>query len=291
MAELVLLLITALWGTTFSLIKAALVGASPAALLVVRFGIATASMAVVTLVARPRVWPYARALFHDGIILGLLLAAGFILQTEGLALTTPARSAFFTGLTVLLVPFLGAAVYRRRIAARAAVAALLATLGLGLLTHPAARSPLVATLTGDLLCLACAFAFAVHILGTSEWTRRHPLLPLTFLEIAVAFLAIAGYGLVRPWQFESSPGLWATVIFLGAGMTAGAFLLQNWCQRRVSPVRAALIFSLEPVVAAIFAWFHRGDRLTTLELIGGSFVIMGVIVGEVGAAAANRAAV
>ncbi|HEY0709972.1 MAG TPA: DMT family transporter [Polyangia bacterium] len=288
MPELVLLLITVLWGTTFSLIKEALAGASPASLLTVRFGVATVAIWLVVLVNRSRAWPYARTLFRDGIVLGLLLAAGFVLQTEGLARTTPARSAFFTGLTVLLVPFLGAALYRRAIAPRSAIAAVLATLGLGLLTHPAARSPLVATFSGDLLSLGCALAFALHILWTSEWTPRHPLLPLTLVEIAVAFLAIAGYGLVQPFRFVSTPALWGTIVFLGVGMTAAAFLLQNWCQRRVSPVRAALIFSLEPVVAAAFAWAHRGDRLTPLELGGGACVIAGVLLGEVGAAWAAR---
>ncbi|HEY0712329.1 MAG TPA: DMT family transporter [Polyangia bacterium] len=288
MPELLLLLITVLWGTTFSLIKSALATTSPAALLVVRFAVATAAMWIVTVASRTRSWPYARALFRDGIVLGLLLAAGFVLQTEGLARTTPARSAFFTGLTVLLVPFLGAAIYRRRIAGRAAAAAILATLGLGLLTHPAARTPLVATLGGDLLSLGCALAFGLHILWTSEWSARHPLLPLTLVEIATAFVAMAGYGLTQPFRFVSTPALWATILFLGVGMTAAAFLLQNWCQRRVTPVRAALIFSLEPVVAAAFAWFHRGDRLTRLELVGGICVIAGVLLGEVGAAWAKR---
>jgi drug/metabolite transporter (DMT)-like permease len=288
MPELLLLLITVLWGTTFSLIKVALAGASPASLLLVRFGVATLAMGLIVVFARTRAWPDTRTLFRRGIILGGLMAAGFVLQTEGLARTTPARSAFFTGLTVLLVPFLGAAIYRRPIALRAAIAAVLATLGLGLLTHPAARSPLVATLTGDLLSLGCAFAFGLHILWTSEWSPRHPLLPLTFIEIATALGGIAAYALSQPFRFVSTPTLWATIMFLGVGMTAAAFLLQNWCQRRVSPVRAALIFSLEPVVAAAFAWFHRGDRLTPLELVGGGCVIAGVLFGEVGAAWSNR---
>ena len=288
MADLYLVLVTLLWGTTFGLVKEGLRGASPGALLTVRLGIATLVMAVIA-VATPRgrggdAWRLWRA----GGALGILLAAGFVLQTEGLARTTPARAAFFTGLTVLLVPFVAAVIYRRRMTGRAWAAAAVAATGLALLTHPAARLPLVATVGGDLLSLLCAFAFAFHIVFTGAWSDRHPLVPLTAVEIATAFATVSAYALARPFQLSPSPGLWAILVFLGAGMTAAAFLLQNWCQRRVNPVRAALIFTLEPLVAALFAWAWRGDRLTPLEAAGGGLVIAGVLVGEVGAALAAR---
>ncbi len=277
MPDLTLVLLTLLWGTTFSLVKGALAGTTTAALLLARFAIATLVLALLAGRGRPAQTP---GLFRDAGVLGVLMAAGFVLQTEGLVHTTPARSAFFTGLTVLFVPFVSWAIYRRRLSLPAFVAAVIAAFGLALLTHPSARMPLVATAGGDLLSLGCAVAFAFHIVWTSEWSQRHDLARLTLVEIAVALGALGIYALFAPLTMTPTPGLIATLVFLGAGMTAGAFLLQNWAQRRVTPVRAALIFTLEPVAAAIFAWFHRGDRLTALELAGGSLIIAGVLVGE-----------
>jgi drug/metabolite transporter (DMT)-like permease len=288
MAELCLLLITLVWGTTFSLIKDALVGASAAGLLLARFAIATAVLAVVAVSTRRRAGTDRRALLRDGTILGVLLAVGFFLQTEGLVHTTPARSAFFTGLTVLFVPFVAALLYRRRIAPRAWTAALVAACGLAFLTHPASRAAGATMLGGDLLSFGCAVAFAFHIVLTGEWSGRHHLVTLTLVEIAAALVLIGLYGLVRPPLLPPTPAFWVTVLFLGAAVTAGSFLLQNWAQRHVDPVRAALIFTLEPVAASAFAWVYRGDRLSVLEAAGGALVIAGVVLGEVGGALVGR---
>lgn len=286
--DLALLLITLLWGTSFSLTKGALQDASPAALLAGRFALATATLAIAALFApRPATPAARRALWRDGAGLGLLMALGFALQTEGIAHTTSSRAAFFTGLTVLLVPFVSALLYRRTVAPRAWFAAVTAAVGLALISHPAARAS-GATLLGDLLSLGCAVVFAFLIVWTGEWSGRHPLTRLTAIEVGVAFAALLPVIATQPLAFSASPALVGTVAFLGAGLTAGAFVVQNWAQRRVTPVRAALIYTMEPLSAVLFAYLHRGDRLSGLEWVGGALVIAGVVVGEVGAAFGQR---
>jgi drug/metabolite transporter (DMT)-like permease len=157
-----------------------------------------------------------------------------------------------------------------------------------LLTHPASRLAGAATFGGDLLSFGCAVAFALHIVLTAEWSGRHDLVTLTLVEIGAALLCIGLYATVRPAVMPTTLLFWATVVFLGALVTAGSFLLQNWAQRHVDPVRAALIFTLEPVAASAFAWLHRGDRLSALEAMGGALVIGGVVLGELRGPATKR---
>jgi drug/metabolite transporter (DMT)-like permease len=288
-ADLALLVLTLCWGTTFLLVKNALVGTSAAVFLLLRFGLASLVVGGVAVARGDRP---TRAAVRHGLLLGLAMFAGFALQTLGLARTTPARSGFITGLSVLIVPFLARFALGRRVPLAAWAGVALAVAGLLALTRPFGGGVPADVRTGDLLTLGCAVAFAFQIVLVSEWSSRHPLALFTLVQVG-ATLALSALLLpLEPPALRSTPALWGTVLYAGVVMTAVAFFVMNWAQRHTTAVRAALIFSLEPVAAALFSHLVGGEPLVTLDWVGGALMVLGVAVGEVGSAfeARGRAA-
>jgi drug/metabolite transporter (DMT)-like permease len=283
-ADLALLVLTLFWGTTFTLVKQVLAVASPGVFLAARFGTAVAVLAAVALVRRERL---RAGLSRHALLLGLFMLGGFAFQTVGLRYTTPARSGFITGLSVLIVPFLARFLLGRRVRPSAWIGIALAVGGLAILTRPFGGDLSAAVRLGDALTVGCAVTFALQVIFTSEWSPRHPLLPLTLVQVSVVFVgALVVLVPLAGTRFEPSgaAAFAATVMFTGVLMTAGAFLVMNWAQRHTTAVRAALIFSLEPVGAALFSHWYGGEPLSTGDWIGGGLIVLGVVVGEVGAA-------
>lgn len=284
MADVALVLLTLVWGTTFTLVKRALdAGTSTGAFLALRFGVALAVLAALWAWRRPRPSP---GLWRDGALLGGAMFGGFALQTAGLAHTTPARSGFITGLAVVLVPFVARFVLGRRVAAASWVGVVLAVAGLALLTQPFGDGG--ATRLGDALTLGCALSYAFQIIWTSEFSPRHPLLSLVLVQVAVTF---AGSLLILPFEqvrVAPSAELAGTVLFTGVVMTVGAFFVMNWAQRHTTAVRAALIYSLEPPAAAVFSHLVTGEVLGGTGIAGAALILGGVVVAELGGALAAR---
>jgi drug/metabolite transporter (DMT)-like permease len=285
-ADLALLLLTLAWGTTFLLVKNVLVGTSAGIFLVLRFAVASAAVALVVLWRRDR--PTREAIRH-GVLLGVAMFAGFELQTQGLRWTTPARSGFLTGLAVLIVPFLARFLLRRRVPAAAWVGVVLAVLGLCALTQVLQGGIAADVRLGDLLTVGCAIAYAFQIIYTSEWSSRHPLAVLTLVQVTTTFGLAVLFAPFDDPMLSPSPALWATVLYTGLPMTAGAFFVMNWAQRHTTAVRAALIFSLEPVAAALFSHLVGGEQLAPEQWAGGALIVLGIVVGEVGNALQARA--
>jgi drug/metabolite transporter (DMT)-like permease len=281
MADLALLVLTLLWGTTFHFVKRVLEVASPGGYLAARFAVAGLVLGLAWLVRRDR--PGAGFLRH-GLLLGTFMLLGFVLQTLGLRGTTPARSGFLTGLSVVIVPVVARFAMGRRVRGPAWAGVALAVAGLALLSRPLAGGLDPAVRLGDALTVGCALAFALQIVFTSEWSPRHPLVPFVLLQVLVTFagaaaLAVAEGPVLAPGGAVRLAG---TVAFTGVGMTAVAFLVMNWAQRRTTAVRAALIFSLEPVAAALFSHFYGGEPLAPAEWAGGALIVVGVVAGELG---------
>jgi drug/metabolite transporter (DMT)-like permease len=278
-SELALLLLTAFWGSTFWFTKHLLASTSASVFLALRFGLAAAVVGGVWLARRS---PRSRGLLRDGVWLGIAMACGFLLQTQGLRYTTPARSGFLTGLTVLFVPLIAHFVQRRPVGRATWAGVALALLGLAVLTRPFDGAVGPAVRLGDALTVGCAIAFALHILYTSEWAARHALAPLLLVQIVVTGV-VAG---VVPMAFEGvrvgpRGELVAMVVYMGLVMTVAAFFIQTWAQRRVSGPRAALIFALEPVSAALIAAGWGGDHIAAAEWLGGGMIVAGVAAGAI----------
>lgn len=281
----------AVWGSTFALLRGLLSGqsASPLALVAVRMALASALLFVALLLFRRGDLRAIRGtLLRDGVFCGALLGVGFLLQTEGLQRTTASRSGFLTGLLVVMVPLLEFVFFRRRPALPALLGVLIAFAGLTTLSAPWSDSS-HATLLGDWLTVGCALIFAGHILALGRLAPRHPVLPMLLLQLVTtcAFAAVAG-PFVEPQHFSREPRLWLAMLYLALFATLLAFGIQTWAQKKMPPVRVALISSLEPVFAALWAAVLLGERLSQRELAGGGLIVLGVAVGEAGAALRAR---
>jgi drug/metabolite transporter (DMT)-like permease len=281
-ADLALLAITVLWGASFVVTKDLLGELSPHLLLAARFAVAGVLLAAL----RPRaLLRSSAAAWRVGLLLGLALYASFVLQTVGLAQTTPARSAFLTASYVFLVPLFARLLFGERVGAGVGLGALLATAGLALLTRPEVTAQVR---RGDVLSALCAVGFAVHILALGRLAGRAPAgeLALTQVVAAAACFFAASLALDGPDGAAAALGRlsargWAGLAFLGAGCTALAYFVQTWAQRRTPAARAALIFTLEPAVAAAISVVLARERLGAGEALGGGLIVAGVVAAEV----------
>jgi drug/metabolite transporter (DMT)-like permease len=282
-ADAVLVSITAFWGVTFVVVKDAVVLADPFTFLALRFSLGAV---LLTLAA----WRGIRgaALLWAGSGLGALLFIGFAAQTSGLQFTTPSRSAFLTGLSVLLVPFLSIAFHRRRPPPASLFGVALAVGGLWLLAGGKSRGASHGLGRGDALTLLCALAFALHITLIERLARRHAPAPLVAVQLwTVAALALVALCLLGP-RLAATPALWSAVLITGIGGSALALVLQAWAQARTTAVRAALVYALEPVFAAAYSVALGREQLEAKELLGGGLIVLGVLVSELGAAVGAR---
>ena len=301
MADLSLVLIMAVWGSSFSLLRTLLAGgpeaaASPLLLLGTRMALASVAL-ILALCARPSgraqlaslATPAGRPLLRDGLLCGALLATGFLLQTEGLSRTTASRSGFLTGLLVVFTPLLEAAIFRRKPGLLALASVLLAFAGLGILSGPW-RESAAGTLVGDALTVGCALVFAGHILLLARVAARHPVWPLVLLQLCCVSLAALLVGpFIEAQRLAPTARVWLGLGYLALFCTLFAFGVQTWAQRHTTAVRVALISSLEPVFAALWAALLIGERLTQVELFGGALIVAGVVLGEAGPLFAARA--
>lgn len=275
-ADLLLLLTTVVWGWTFVGVKEALASVRPFTFLAVRFTLAFIFLAV--LYPGPIFGAGTRAWKAGGLI-GLLLFAGYAFQTVGLQYTTASKAGFLTGLAVVIVPVLSAAIYRRLPGSRTSIGILLAAAGLGLLTLGGSLIPSL----GDILVFLCAVSFALQILAVERFTRLYnpaALAAIQILGVAVlsALFAIATEPRPKPFTAE----VWWAVVITGVLATSMAFLIQNAMQRFTSATQAALIFSAEPVFAALFAFFLLGEVLGGRGLAGAAMILGGMILAETG---------
>lgn len=281
-SDLALVAVAALWGASFSVTAALLPALPPLTLIALRFALALAAFAAL----RPRALLRAGApAWRAGAVLGAFLYTGFVLQTVGLAHTTPARSAFLTASYVLIVPLLGLALLRERVGGPVLLGAVVATLGLALLTGPEVS---VHVRRGDVLSALCAVAFALHLLALGRYAGRVPTDALAVTQIAVvALLALAGSLAFEVTRLDLGARTWAGIAYLALACTTLAYWVQTAAQRSTPPARAALIFALEPVFAALVSVGLGRERLGAREVLGGGLVVAGVAIGEVlrGAAA------
>lgn len=272
-AELLLVAATFVWGATFVVVKSALADASPFPFLAVRFVLAGVLMFF--LMARGRL---PRETLLPILILGILLFGGFAFQTWGLVFTTPSKSAFITGFSVILVPVISL-FHGYSLRAANAVGAGLGLLGLYFLVLP---SGVMAVNRGDLLTLFGAMAFAVHIVLVGSYTRR-----FSFLHLAPGQILVVGIIAALAVPIGPTPTLhWTGRLLLAIGVTVFfatgfAFTSQVWAQQYTPPAHTALIFALEPVFAALTSRIVTKEQLGGKVLLGSALVLAGMVISEV----------
>lgn len=269
-----LLTVALLWGTTFVAIKAGLDDASPLLFVGIRFGIGALASSVL-LPRRAEI----RAALGASIPLGIVLAVGYASQTLGLQTTTPARSAFITGVNVALVPLWAILILHRRARWLSLIGLLITLPGLWLLTSPGSQTWGI----GDAWTLLCAAFFGLHVVLVNLWGPRHDGSALLVSQLSVTALVC----LAAAWVFETprlhvTPQLGLALLVTAIFATTGTTWLQLRYQPRVDPTRAALIYATEPLFAALFSLWFFGELLPVLGWIGGSLILSGTLLSEFG---------
>lgn len=272
-AELALIYCAAVWGSTFFIVKDSLDNIDPYALVAYRFLGAAALMAIPLTLRRVPLF----ANWQRGTVLGLVLGLLYIFQTVGLGHTSASNSGFITGLFIVFVPLCNLICFRTLSPWPRLVAVAIALCGLWLLTGGIAGANY-----GDMLTLVAAVTYAVHVLYTDRYTNSGMnIYVLNFQQLLVTGLVALIGGLLFGSGFAiGSQATIGWVLFLMLIPTLSAFMLQLTAQQGVPPVTTALIFCLEPVFAAIFAWTLGAEQMVPLRAVGGLLIVLAMIISE-----------
>lgn len=321
LAEVLLVAVAAVWGWTFVMVKDAVALYPTLPFLALRFGLATAVVGLVmvggVVVRRARRRPVAavpqpasgegppvadgshtrrgpsvslRGLLAGGTVMGLFLGAGYIFQTFGLERTSASNAGFITGLFVVLVPPMQALVWRVWPGRDAIAGALLAAVGLFLLSGGPSLfdgTSQAGRLSGDALVFACAVSFAAHILATGHYAGRADPSALTLVQLATVavmtgLLTVVSVGgdLMDPPGLPTDPQVWFALVITAVFASAAAFYIQTYAQRHTQPARTAVILTMEPVFAGLFGFLLAGERLTPSGWLGAALIMVGMLTAE-----------
>jgi len=272
--EAILILITMFWGGTFLAVQYAVTLSDPFFFVGLRFATAAIAVAIISLKTLPGL---TMTELKAGLAIGVSIAMGYSLQTWGLQSIPSSKSAFITAMYVPLVPLLQWLCLRRMPGVMSCIGIVLAFIGLILLAGP--DDNLLGLGPGGMITLVGAVAIAAEIILISAWAGKVDVKRVTVVQLAtaslVAFLSMLPAG-------ESVPPLSSGLVIVALGLGIFSAIIQvtmNWAQKSVSPTRATVIYTGEPVWAGIFGRI-AGERLPVLALLGGVFIVVGVLVSE-----------
>jgi drug/metabolite transporter (DMT)-like permease len=279
-AEVLLFLITFVWGSTFVITKGLLEQNSPLWYTSIRFGFASL---ITFIVFHRKLLHYSPTTLWRGFVLGLFLLGGFLAQTIGIQYTTASKSAFFTGFLTILTPVFQFLFYRwkhrtpRPITSGNIIGVLLATFGLYMLTSPEGS----AFNRGDFLSICCAVLFACYIVYLDYVSDEPQKVQLAFIQFVLCAIGGAVAGLL----FENIHIVWSTgyivsLAYLTIFATVITMMIQIRFQGDTTPTRTAIIFAMEPVIAGILAYFIRNENIGALGILGGFLIVLGLLSSE-----------
>jgi drug/metabolite transporter (DMT)-like permease len=265
LAPIALIALAASWGLAFVIMKDSIERQSVNSFLFTRFAVA-----VLFLIAfRPTVYrAITKDLFAKAFFAGIVLGAGYILQTEGLARTGAAITGFVTGLYVVATPLISALLLKKKISLFTWGCVALATIGLALLSLRGWSMGF-----GEFLVLLCAFAFAAHIVALGQWSSGRDVYAMTTVQLFAVTVLTGGFAFAEGYQGPPDAGVWAVVIFTAIVCTAFGFIIQTWAQAHIDSTKVAVILTLEVVFAALFAITIGRESMTLQVALGGLILL------------------
>jgi len=272
LAVLALLAVAAAWGSTFFLTKDLLTRMDVADYLALRFAIASVAL---LLIHPPAIARLNRLDRGRAVALGITYGIAQLVQTEGLRHTPASVSGFVTGMYVVFTPLLAAVILRHKIGRWAWVAVVLATVGLGVLSLRGLTLG-----TGELLTLASAGLYALHIIGLGAWSTPENAFGLSALQMVVITCVCAVGAIPGGFSIPSNGGDWISVIYMALISGALALIVQTWAQAHLTPTRAAIAMTMEPVFASTFAVMFGSESVTWRMLTGGALVLAAMFLVE-----------
>lgn len=276
LARLALLLATIIWGSSFIIMKDALDNIGTFFLLAVRF---TGACILLAIVFFKKLKKMNKEVVKSGFVMGTALITAYILQTFGLAETTPGKNAFLTAGYCILVPFLFWAVAGTRPDRYNIIAAVLCIAGIGLV----ALDDNLTMGRGDVLTLMCCAFYALHIIVSARYTQTYDVMLLTLLQFFFAALWSSLLCILfepLPAVAEIPPYTWFSLAYLCVFATAGALLMQTYGLKYTSPSAGALILSLESVFGVIFSIMVGAEAVTPRLLIGFAVIFIAIVISE-----------
>jgi drug/metabolite transporter (DMT)-like permease len=264
------LMVTAIWGGSFVVMKDTLVRMDVNSFLGWRFMIAT----LLLVAMRPRTMKhFTKKFLIKGVVVGSLLGSGYIFQTFGLTQTTVAKTGFITGLYAIFTPLLAAGLFKKQVSRVQWSATALAFAGLAMLSFKGLSLGI-----GESLVLVSALLFAGHIIALGEWSSGMDTYALTVVQMAsvsaISFIA----SLTTKTEAPHDAGVWKAIIFTAVFASAFAFLIQTWTQSFMAPTAIGILLTMEYIFAAIFGVIFGHEHLGLRTLIGGSLVIVALVV-------------
>jgi drug/metabolite transporter (DMT)-like permease len=273
-AELILFIATFIWGGTFVVVKLGLEDLSPLLLTALRFTVAAFLFSILF----PRgIRAIDQATLRQGGLLGLLLFLGFAAQTIGLKYTTASKSAFITGTFVIFTPIFQLFIERRRPHRANLIGIIVVLTGLWLLTSPTGQGFNI----GDGLTLFCAVIFGLYIVFLDLISKRYDIMHLTFLQLlSCALLTWGSIGVLETPFFNPTPNALWGLAYLSILATVLTTYVQTRYQRDTTPTRAAIIFTIEPVWAALLAYAALQEKMGWVDLWGAALIVAGILISE-----------
>jgi drug/metabolite transporter (DMT)-like permease len=284
LADISLLFVTFIWGTTFVLVQNAISLLEPFSFNGIRFLTAAVMLLLWQFLFERKQFALLNLkLLASGVFIGFWLFLGYATQTIGLLYTTTSKAGFITGLSVIFVPLFSMFLLKQFPSRNAVVGVSIATIGLFLLTMTDVSS----LNSGDGLVFICAISFALQIIFTGKFSSKYPTLLLTVIQIStVAVLSILSAFIFEDWKKSFNPEILLSqdvivaLIITSVLATALAFLIQTNFQKYTTATRVALIFAMEPVFAAIAGFYWADERLSVSALFGCLLIFAGMIFAE-----------
>ncbi len=274
LAALALFLTAAAWGASFTLVKNILDRIAPEPFIFFRFTLAGVILMIVALMRGG----ITRPLLRPAATLGLLVFLGYWMQTRGLIFISPSRSAFLTGLYVVVVPFCDALVYHVRVSLRAWSASVLAVIGTSAMIGGFEARPSF----GDVLTLGCAVLFALHVVLSARYSTQHSSTGLAAVQVLFVGLAAAPFSMLAR-RTPATREVVIVILFTAIVTTALAFAALMWAQAHVSATEAAVILAFEPVAASLTSIVWDREPVTTPFIIGAILILAAMIVSQTSA--------
>lgn len=277
-ADFALVAVTFIWGSTFVVVKNALVDISPLLFLALRFSIASIALGFIL---GPKIRRGGSIVYSlkGGVLAGIFLWSGYALQTFGLIYTSPSKAGFLTGLAIPMVPLFTALLYWKPprlveltgIGAAAAGMAMMTLNGRGIFEIG----------RGDLLVIGSAVTWALHIVTVGHFAVKGNTAVLSLSQIAfAAVLSVSTFWWAEPARVSWKPAVWLALTITSLFATAFAFSVQTWAQQFSTPTRTALIFALEGVFAWITSFVLTGELLSMRATFGAALILSGILLVE-----------
>jgi len=272
-AELFLFATTFIWGSTFVVVKSGSENISSSLFIALRFGIGSLIFA---LFLAKKIKTITLQTYKKSLFLGLMLGVGILLQNQGIYHTTASKSAFITGLMVIFTPIAQLIIEHKAPKIGNLIGVVIVTYGLYLLTSPSGSE----INYGDILVLIAAAIFGVFIVYLDIFSKTENVLHLSFLQVTIVTLIALVVVPFETIQFIPSTHLVFSLLYMGTLATVFTTYIQTRYQKDTTPTRAVIIFTIEPVIASVLAYFFLDELLGIVGIIGASFIVIGILISE-----------